>query len=127
MENKMIFTPEENSFIFEAEGKKLRVSYEEHSGDHESSMAFCKDHGGGDETVEHWRLISKYRDAINEELKKLGKTLIEGWYWVNELSWRYDDCAFVVTTNNGRVNNDYRSNYNNARAVSAFHFENFEF
>lgn len=119
MEDKMIFTPEEDSFIFEAEGKKLRVSYEEYSGNHESSMQFCKEHGGGDETVENWRLIAKYRAAINKELEKLGKALIEGWYWTNEPSWRYDDCAFVVCTSDGSVASGYRSNYDHARAVSA--------
>ncbi len=127
MENKMIFTPEDNSFIFEAEGKKLRVSYEEHSGNHESSMAFCKEHGGGDETVENWRLIAKYRDAINKELEKLDKALIEGWYWANELSWRCDNCAVVVDTDFGNVYTANRDDNDHARAVSAFHFENFEF
>lgn len=119
MEDKMIFTPEENSFIFEAEGKKLRVSYEEHSGNHESSMSFCKEHGGGAETVENWRLIAKYRVAINKELEKLGKAPIEGWYWTNEPSWRYDDRAFVVYTDDGHVSNEHRFYSRYARAVSA--------
>ena len=119
MEN-MIFTAEENSFILEAEGKQLRVSYAEHTGNHESSMQFCKENGGGDESVENWRLIAKYRDAINKELAALGKDLIEGWYWTTELSWRYDGCAFVVHPLYGDVrdaNRDYRCS---ARAVSAF-------
>lgn len=116
----MIFTAEENSFILEAEGKKLRVSYAEHTGNHESSMQFCKENGGGDETVENWRLIAKYRDAINKELAALGKDLIEGWYWTTELSWRYDECAFVVRTLSGDVSSGNRDNYYYARAVSAF-------
>lgn len=119
MEKNMIFTAEENSFILEAEGKKLRVSYDDHYGNHESSMQFCKENGGGDETVENWRLIAKYRDAINKELAALGKDIIEGWYWTTEPSWRYDNCAFVVTTSHGSVDNDYRFNNYNARAVSA--------
>lgn len=119
MEN-MIFTAEENSFILEAEGKKLRVSYAEHTGNHESSMQFCKENGGGDETVENWRLIAKYRDAINKELAALGKDLIEGWYWTTELSWRYDGCVFVVGTLNGDVGNEDRYYSYSARAVSAF-------
>jgi hypothetical protein len=119
MEKNMIFKAEENSFILEVEGKKLRVSYAEHYGTHGSSMQFCKENGGGDETVENWRLIAKYRDDINKELAALGKDLIEGWYWTTEPSWRYDDCAFVVPTDDGYVNNaDRHSNYN-ARAVSA--------
>lgn len=120
MEKNIIFTAEENSFILEAEGKKLRVSYAEHYGNHESSMQFCKDNGGGDETVENWRLIAKYRDAINKELAALGKGLIDGWYWTAELSWRYDNCAFVVHTNYGNVYYEYRGNDNDARAVSEF-------
>lgn len=116
----MIFTAEENSFILEAEGKKLRVSYAEHTGNHESSMQFCKENGGGDESVENWRLIAKYRDTVNKELAALGKDLIEGWYWTTELSWRYDGCAFVVNTGIGYVYYDYRRNGYRARAVSAF-------
>lgn len=115
----MIFTAEENSFILEAEGKKLRVSYAEHRGNHKSSMQYCKENGGGDETVENWRLIAKYRDAINKELAALGKDLIEGWYWTTEPSWRYEGCAFVVSTYLGFVNNVYRNDNLTARAVSA--------
>lgn len=116
---KMIFTAEENSFIVEAEGKKLRVSYDEFCGSHEDAMKFCKEHGGGDETVENLRFIAKYRDAINKELKKLDKGIIESWYWTNELSWRYDNCAFVVITGSGDVDYVYRDNIFTARAVSA--------
>lgn len=119
MEKNMIFTAEENSFILEAEGKKLRVSYAEHRGNHKSSMQYCKENGGGDETVENWRLIAKYRDAINKELAALGKDLIEGWYWTTEPSWRYEGCAFVVLTDFGGVSSDYRYISNIARAVSA--------
>ena len=119
MGKNMIFTAEENSFILEAEGKKLRVSYAEHRGNHKSSMQYCKENGGGDETVENWRLIAKYRDAINKELAALGKDLIEGWYWTTEPSWRYGDCAFVVSTLNGYVDNDHRYYSYTARAVSA--------
>lgn len=119
MEKNIIFTAEENSFILEAEGKKLRVSYAEHYGTHESSMQFCKENGGGDETVDNWRLIAKYRDAINKELAAFGKDLIEGWYWTTEPSWRYDDCAVVVNTSDGNVLNDSRDYRDYARAVSA--------
>lgn len=118
MEN-MIFTAEENSFIVEAEGKKLRVSYDEFCGSHEDAMKFCKEHGGGDETVENLRFIAKYRDDINKELEKLDKDVIESWYWTNELSWRDGLCAFVVYASIGDVNNENRNN-NYARAVSEF-------
>ena len=116
---KMIFTAEENSFIIEADGKKLRVFYDEFNGSHKSAMEFCKEHGGGDETVENWRFLARHRDAINEELRKLGKEVIAGWYWSNEATWWGDEFAFVVSTRYGRVYDANRSIYDNARAVSA--------
>lgn len=119
MENKMIFTAEEKSFIIEADGKKLRVSYDEFSGNHNNAMEFCKKQGGGDETVENLRFLARHRDAINEELKKLGKEVIAGWYWSNEATWWSGEFAFVVYTGNGDVNDENRNNSNNARAVSA--------
>lgn len=119
MENKMIFTAEEKSFIIEADGKKLRVSYDEFIGNHEDAMKFCKEQGGGDETVENLRFITRHRDEINEELKKLGKEPILGWYWTNEFTWWRDDCAFVVTTSYGYVSIERRYKHNTARAVSA--------
>ena len=117
--SEIIFTPQEDSFIIEAEGKKLRVSYEKFCGEHQDAMAFCKAHNGGDETVTNLRLISKYRDEINAKLKELGREIIDGWYWSKELSWRYDDCAFVVGTNYGGVDLESRNYLNYARAVSA--------
>lgn len=116
---KIIFTAEESSFIVEAEGKKLRVSYDEFNGDHKDAMKFCKEHNGGDESVENLRFLAKHRDAINEELKKLGKETIGGWYWTNELAWWNDNYAFVVGTGYGSVDNGNRRYYKYARAVSA--------
>lgn len=115
----MIFTAEEKSFIIEADGKKLRVSYDEFCGNHKDAMKFCKEQGGGDETVVNLRFIARHRNAINEELKKLGKEIITGWYWSNEITWWSDVCAFVVFTFNGYVLDGYRSIVNYARAVSA--------
>ena len=116
---KVIFTAEESSFIVEAEGKKLRVSYDEFYGSHKDAMKFCNEHNGGDESVENLRFLAKHRDAIYEELKKLGKETIGGWYWTNELAWRDDSSAFVVSTNYGNVINEYRYYNHYARAVSA--------
>ena len=116
---KIIFTAEENSFIVEAEGKKLRVSYDEFNGNHKDAMKFCKEHNGGDESVENLRFLAKHRDAINEELKELGKETIRGWYWTNELEWWNDNFAVVVGTYSGDVRNEDRNYYTYARAVSA--------
>lgn len=116
---KIKFTAEENSFIVEAEGKKLRVSYAEFFGNYEDSMKFCKENGGGDETVDNLRFLAKYRDTINEELVNLDKEKMSGWYWSNEVTWWRDDCAFVVYTHYGDVIRGIRLNDTNARAVSA--------
>ena len=116
---KMIFTAEENSFIVEAEGKKLRVSYAKFNGNHADSMKFCKENGGGDESVENLRFLAKYRDTINKELDKLGKETLGGWYWSNEETWWNDSFAFVVYAFCGYVSNEDRLNPYYARAVSA--------
>lgn len=119
MENNMRFTAEENSFIIEADGKKLRVSFAEFFGSHADAMAFCKENGGGDETVENLRLLAKHRDDINKELKALGKEPLVGWVWSNEEYWRDERFAFVVDMGSGYVDYDYRNFNNFARAVSA--------
>ena len=118
MESKMIFIAEGTGFIIEADGKKLRVSYDEFHGNYDDAMTFCKKQGGGDETVENLRFISKHRDAINEELKKLGKETMLGWYWSNEITWYGEDWAFVVDTGDGDVGNVYRDDNYDARAIS---------
>ena len=116
---KIIFTAEESSFIVEAEGKKLRVSYDEFYGNHADAMKFCNEHNGGDESVDNLRFLAKHREAINEELKKLGKATIGGWYWLNEIAWWNDNLAFVVSTYDGTVYDGTRDHRSCARAVSA--------
>lgn len=110
---------EDSAFIVEVEGKKLRVSYKQAELPFKEAQEFCKENGGGDETVENLRLLFKYRDQINEQLRENGRAELSGWYWSNEESWRYDNCAFVVNTRNGRVydNSIYSNNY--VRTVSA--------
>ena len=110
---------EESAFIVEVEGKKLRVSYKQAELPFKEVQEFCKENGGGDETVENLRLLSKYRDQINEQLRENGRAELSGWYWSNEESWRYNNCAFVVYTYNGNVDDHYMINNNYVRAVSA--------
>lgn len=110
---------EESAFIVEVEGKKLRVSYKQAELPFKEAMEFCKENGGGDETVENLRLLSKYRDQINEQLRDNGRAELSGWYWANEESWRYDNCAFVVRTLNGDVYYRDLSRNISVRAVSA--------
>lgn len=119
MENNMKFTAEENSFIVEANGKRLRVSFAVFFGNYADAMAFCKDNGGGDETVENLRLLAKYRDDINKELEALDKETLGGWLWTNEEYWNDKDFAFGVTMDYGNVFNVYRDSVYIARAVSA--------
>ena len=110
---------EESAFIVEAEGKKLRVSYKEECLPYKEARKFCKENGGGDETVENLRFLAKHRDSINEVLKENGRTELSGWYWSNEESWRYSDSAFIVSSYNGNVINYYMNRNDDVRAVSA--------
>ena len=110
---------EESAFIVEAEGKKLRVSYKEECLPYKEARKFCKENGGGDETVENLRFLAKHRDSINEVLKENGRTELSGWYWSNEESWRYSDSAFIVLSNSGYVYDSIMYGSINVRAVSA--------
>ena len=110
---------EDSAFIVEVEGKKLCVSYKQAELPFEKAQEFCKENGGGDETVENLRLLAKYRDQINEQLRENGRAELSGWYWSNEESWRYNNCAFVVDTYDGYVNYYDMSHIINVRAVSA--------
>lgn len=110
---------EESAFIVEAEGKKLRVSYKEECVPYKEARKFCKENGGGDETVENLRFLAKHRDSINEVLKEKGYAELSGWYWSNEESWRYNGSAFVVISRNGIVNDYGMLRDADVRAVSA--------
>ena len=110
---------EESAFVVETEGKKLRVSYKEECLPYREARKFCEENGGGDDTVENLRFLAKHRDSINEALKKGGRTELSGWYWSNEESWRYKDCAFIVNSNYGDVHDRDMYNGSNVRAVSA--------
>ena len=110
---------EESAFIVEAEGKKLRVSYKEECLPYKEARKFCEENGGGDETVENLRFLAKHRDSINEALKEKGRTELSGWYWSNEESWRYKECAFIVDSSNGNVINYSMYSDRDVRAVSA--------
>lgn len=101
---KFKFTAEETSFIVEAEGKKLRVSFAEKNLNWEDAQKWCKVNGGGDESVDNLRLLAKYRESINNELEALGKETLGGWVWSNEGAYiDPSNCAFVVNLSNGSV------------------------
>lgn len=118
MDKDLKLTLADDGIIVEAEGKKLKVSYKQAELPFVEARNWCKENGGGDETVENLRLIAKYRDKINEQLKAAGKGEIFGWYWSNEESWRYDS-AFVVFSRDGNTSNYHMNGNNDVRAVSA--------
>ncbi len=111
---------EEKTFVVEVEGKKLRVSFEEKYLPWREAQQWCKENGGGDESVANLRLLSKYREQINTELAALGKEELGVWYWSNEPSYiSPDSTAFVVDLPSAYVYGHvmYRTAY--VRAVSA--------
>ena len=119
MTTKVKITIEETSFVIEGEGKKLRVSYEERGARFSDAMQFCKDNGGGDETVENMRFLACHRETINKALKAAGKSELLSWYWTNERAWWSDDCAFVVGMRYGSVGSGSISYDRIVRSVSA--------
>lgn len=117
---KFKFTAEETSFIVEAEGKKLRVSFEEKNLNLKDAQKWCKENGGGDERVDNLRLLAKYRESINKELEVLGKETLGGWIWSNERAYiNPSNCAFVVALGNGGVGSTDQYGSSSVRAVSA--------
>ena len=56
----------------------------------------------------------------------VGGAVVCGWLWTSTVQ-KCNNCAFVVDTLLGTVSNANRFSYYNARAVSAFRFENFKF
>lgn len=114
------FTAEEASFIVEAEGKKLRVSFEEANLPWGDAQKWCEEHGGGDESVDNLRFLAKYGEQINKELRALEKEPLGGWVWADERSYITPEVtAFVVLLSNGYVLNDNQNDSRYVRAVSA--------
>ncbi len=73
--------------------------------------------------------------VLNREIKGVNKALytaglpvvLPGWHWSSTVNQQDKDTAFVVDLKYGYVFNSYQTNSNYVRAVSAFHFEDFEF
>ena len=119
MDKDLKLTLADDGIIVEVEGKKLKVTYKQEELPFVEARNWCKENGGGDESVENIRLVAKYRDKINEQLKAAGKGEIFGWLWSNEESWRYGGSAFVVSSCSGNVLISNMFNDINVRAVSA--------
>lgn len=87
---------------------------------------YCIQQGGALPTLATAKEIASNIGAINEAMRIIGGALVCGWLWTSTVK-KSNNCAFVVYTINGDVSNVSRISYTNARAVSAFHFEDFEF
>lgn len=87
---------------------------------------YCLKQGGYLPTLATAKEISANIKSINEAMLAIGGYVVCGWLWTSTVK-KSNRCSFVVFTDCGTVNYDDRNFSHNARAVSAFHFENFEF
>ena len=87
---------------------------------------YCLKQGGYLPTLATAKEIAANIKSINEAMLAIGGYVVCGWLWTSTIK-KSNCCAFVVSTYCGLVNYEDRYRINNARAVSAFHFENFEF
>lgn len=87
---------------------------------------YCLKQGGYLPTLATAKEIAANIKSINEAMLAIGGYVVCGWLWTSTVK-EFNICAFVVITDDGRVINEDRNDYYYARAVSAFHFENFEF
>lgn len=87
---------------------------------------YCIQQGGALPTLATAKKIASNIGAINEAMRTIGGAVVCGWLWTSTVK-KSNNCAFVVFTNYGRVNYENPYSNSNARAVSAFHFEDFEF
>lgn len=90
------------------------------------SADYCFKQNGALPTLATAKVIAANIKAINEAMLAIGGSVVYGWLWTSTVK-KSNNCAFVVTTYIGNVNLENRNNNYNARAVSAFHFEEFNF
>lgn len=90
------------------------------------ATAYCAKCGGDLPTLATAKVIAEHIKDINEAMLSMGGSVVCGWLWTSTVK-KENNCAFVVHPINGDVINDGRYYINLARAVSAFHFEAFEF
>ena len=86
----------------------------------------CLKQGGALPTLATAKEIAANIKPINEAMVTVGGAVVRGWLWTSTVK-KDNHCAFVVDTDNGDVSYGNRCNDNYARAVSAFHFEDFKF
>ena len=90
------------------------------------AVEFCIQQGGALPTLATAKEIASNIGAINEAMRTIGGAVVCGWLWTSTVK-KPNNCAFVVDTLDGLVHYADRDDDDNARAVSAFHFEDFEF
>lgn len=79
-------------------------------------------------TLATLRVIAREVASINKALYAAGlPILIPGWHWSSTVNIEDKQSAFVVLLDNDRVGDSIQNYDYYVRAVSAFHFEDFEF
>lgn len=87
---------------------------------------YCIMQNGHLPTLATAKVIAKNIKEINEAMIAVDGAVVCGWLWTSTVK-KESKCSFVVNTYYGDVYHDPRRVNDNARAVSAFHFEDFEF
>lgn len=87
---------------------------------------YCFNQNGALPTLATAKVIAANIKAINEAMLDIGGSVVCGWLWTSTIK-KDNHCAFVVYTRHGNVRYDTRYYDNIARAVSAFHLEDFKF
>lgn len=90
------------------------------------SAEYCIQQGGALPTLATAKEIASNIGAINEAMRTIGGAVVCGWLWTSTVK-KSNNCAFVLNTIIGYVYDECRHSRNTARAVSAFHFEDFDF
>ena len=87
---------------------------------------YCIMQNGYLPTLATAKVIPKNIKEINEAMMTVGGAVVCGWLWTSTVK-KESKRSFVVYTHDGDVDSVNRLSSNDARAVSAFHFEDFEF
>lgn len=79
-------------------------------------------------TLATLKVLSREIKGVNKALYAAGlPVVLPGWHWSSTVNQQYKDTAFVVALNCGNVYRSSQNDGNYVRAVSAFHYEDFEF
>lgn len=87
---------------------------------------YCVRQDGALPTLATAKEIAANIKDINEAMMTVGGAVVCGWLWTSTVQ-KCNNCAFVVITYYGSVDYGDRDDIYLARAVSAFHIEDFKF